>query len=73
MGAGVWKRVRLKLEGRDESAAPSALKRHSPHEQVPYTLYTSSEPLNLTAAYLASWVEIRERIRGFRSPPCHIP
>ncbi|GBP74735.1 hypothetical protein EVAR_59630_1 [Eumeta japonica] len=33
-GAGVWKRVRLKLEGRD----PDPARRATPHEQVPHVL-----------------------------------
>ncbi|CAB3220239.1 unnamed protein product [Arctia plantaginis] len=51
VGAGVWKRVRLKLEGRDETATPTALKRHPPHDQVEYIISEARMPEKLCLMY----------------------
>ncbi|XP_075978955.1 serine/threonine-protein kinase Smg1 [Anticarsia gemmatalis] len=57
MGAGVWKRVRLKLEGRDDNSAP-ATRRHPPHEQVEYIISEAlmAEKLCLMYEGWMAWV-----------------
>ncbi|CAH2981536.1 unnamed protein product [Chilo suppressalis] len=44
-GAGVWRRVRLKLEGRDTHA------RHAPHDQVEYIISEATSAENLCLMY----------------------